>query len=221
MQKGEKKKRAILDTAERMFFQKGYEETTVQEILDALKCSKGSFYHHFDSKIEVLAEIAAEHTAASRRLYSAVPRKDPTEAFNRLLYHAGLLRKSELNLLRSLRALQRSQDGILLLDSLQEAAIREFQGDFLQVLYKLKQQDLASFSGEAALVIAFRSFLTGCSLIFQDTTGFKGDESVRQGMLLLRALRGQTDAALGLRAGSTVIVEASELADILMDLQGL
>lgn len=54
MRKGELRKESILKTAERLFFEKGYEETSIQDILDALSISKGGFYHYFESKIALL-----------------------------------------------------------------------------------------------------------------------------------------------------------------------
>ena len=43
MKKGDLRRQAILDTAEALFFQRGYEETSVQDILDAMGLSKGGF----------------------------------------------------------------------------------------------------------------------------------------------------------------------------------
>lgn len=57
MKKGDLKRSSILETAERLFFEKGYEQTSVQDILDALSLSKGGFYHHFSSKEAILSEI--------------------------------------------------------------------------------------------------------------------------------------------------------------------
>lgn len=57
MRKGEQRRLQILNTAERLFMTKGYEATTVQDILDDLKLSKGGFYHHFLSKEELLEAI--------------------------------------------------------------------------------------------------------------------------------------------------------------------
>lgn len=38
----------ILDAAKKLFAQKGYERTTIQDILDELEdLSKGAIYHHF------------------------------------------------------------------------------------------------------------------------------------------------------------------------------
>ena len=60
MKKGELRREAIIRTAERLFFEKGYEETSIQDILDELSISKGGFYHHFDSKIALLSEICRQ-----------------------------------------------------------------------------------------------------------------------------------------------------------------
>ena len=64
MLKGDLRKQAILDTAEELFFEKGYARATIQDFLDRLDCSKGSFYHHFDSKLQVLAELCRQKAAA-------------------------------------------------------------------------------------------------------------------------------------------------------------
>ena len=57
MKKGDLRKQEILKTAESLFCRKGYEQTSIQDILDSLNTSKGSFYHHFISKEAVLEGI--------------------------------------------------------------------------------------------------------------------------------------------------------------------
>ena len=47
----------ILDTASALFLQKGYDETTLQDIIDATKLSKGAIYHHFASKEAILIAV--------------------------------------------------------------------------------------------------------------------------------------------------------------------
>lgn len=44
----------ILDAAQALFNQKGYNETSVESIIQSLNLSKGAFYHHFKSKAAVL-----------------------------------------------------------------------------------------------------------------------------------------------------------------------
>ncbi|NLD59253.1 MAG: TetR/AcrR family transcriptional regulator [Clostridiales bacterium] len=58
MKKGDLRRVGILDTAEKLFFERGYEETSVQDILDEMGLSKGGFYHHFESKMAVLNAVS-------------------------------------------------------------------------------------------------------------------------------------------------------------------
>ena len=47
----------ILDTASQLFFQQGYGKTTLQDIIDATRLSKGAIYHHFASKEAILIAV--------------------------------------------------------------------------------------------------------------------------------------------------------------------
>jgi TetR/AcrR family transcriptional regulator, cholesterol catabolism regulator len=49
----------ILRTAARLFQQRGYDATSMNDVAAALKLSKGGLYHHFQSKDEILFEIMA------------------------------------------------------------------------------------------------------------------------------------------------------------------
>jgi TetR/AcrR family transcriptional regulator, cholesterol catabolism regulator len=56
----ERTRRALIDNALKLFGTKGYAVTSVQEITEAAKVTKGAFYHHFDSKEELLKVIHDE-----------------------------------------------------------------------------------------------------------------------------------------------------------------
>jgi AcrR family transcriptional regulator len=47
----------ILDAALRLVYTKGYEQMTIQDILNELGISKGAFYHYFDSKGALLEAL--------------------------------------------------------------------------------------------------------------------------------------------------------------------
>lgn len=53
---------AFIGAAERLIRSKGYEQLSIQEILDELGASKGAFYHYFDSKAALL-EAVVDHMA--------------------------------------------------------------------------------------------------------------------------------------------------------------
>jgi TetR/AcrR family transcriptional regulator, cholesterol catabolism regulator len=47
----------ILRTAARLFQQRGYDATSMNDVAAALKLSKGGLYHHFQSKDEILFDL--------------------------------------------------------------------------------------------------------------------------------------------------------------------
>jgi AcrR family transcriptional regulator len=51
------KRNAILDITQKLVYSKGYEQMTIQDILDNLRISKGAFYHYFDSKSALLEAL--------------------------------------------------------------------------------------------------------------------------------------------------------------------
>ena len=59
----------ILDTAFRLFMEKGYEYTSIQDIIDNLGgLSKGAIYHHFKSKEDMLIAVTDRMTADSNKI---------------------------------------------------------------------------------------------------------------------------------------------------------
>jgi AcrR family transcriptional regulator len=62
------KRNAILDVAQRLIYTKGYEQMTIQEMLDDLQISKGAFYHYFDSKQAVLEALVVRMGEEALRL---------------------------------------------------------------------------------------------------------------------------------------------------------
>ncbi|MCR5795300.1 MAG: TetR/AcrR family transcriptional regulator, partial [Solobacterium sp.] len=57
--KEQKTKKLILQAASAVFFEKGYEDTTVRDILEASGVSTGSFYHFFSSKEELFEAVVS------------------------------------------------------------------------------------------------------------------------------------------------------------------
>jgi AcrR family transcriptional regulator len=45
---------AFLDVAQRLIVTKGYEQMSIQDVLDELEASRGALYHYFDSKLALL-----------------------------------------------------------------------------------------------------------------------------------------------------------------------
>lgn len=61
----EARKQYILETAQKVFFAKGYQSTTMNDITQAVELSKGTLYSHFKSKDALLFELLGQYQAAS------------------------------------------------------------------------------------------------------------------------------------------------------------
>lgn len=63
----------ILDVAYRLFMEKGYEYTSIQDIIDNLGgLSKGAIYHHFKSKEDILVAVTDRMTTESNKALAVI-----------------------------------------------------------------------------------------------------------------------------------------------------
>jgi AcrR family transcriptional regulator len=51
------RREAFVEAAQRLMQSKGYEQMSIQDLLDELDASRGAFYHYFDSKQELLEAV--------------------------------------------------------------------------------------------------------------------------------------------------------------------
>lgn len=74
------RKRKVIDSALQLFVEKGFQNTSIQEILDRSKISKGTFYNYFSSKNECfLAILEQARYEASLRRHELSLGKDPND----------------------------------------------------------------------------------------------------------------------------------------------
>lgn len=55
----------FFDTARQLFFQKGYEKTSVNDIIEKIGVAKGTFYHYFKSKEDLLDQLVNQFAKKS------------------------------------------------------------------------------------------------------------------------------------------------------------
>ena len=57
MKQHEDRRNEILDTAQALFYREGYEGTTIARLINEVGVAKGTFYHYFSSKEQLLDEL--------------------------------------------------------------------------------------------------------------------------------------------------------------------
>lgn len=75
---------AILDAAQQLIYTKGYEQMTIQDILDALGISKGAFYHYFDAKADLLGALVERMQEQAEALILPIVRDPNLSALEKL-----------------------------------------------------------------------------------------------------------------------------------------
>ena len=129
MKKGEMRRMEILDAAEHLFYEKGYEATSVQDILDALQLSKGGFYHHFDTKMSVLEAICerraeAQFEAAANEIRPS--REGTLERMNRLLAKLNLFEREEIPFIAMVLRISYQDGDLTLRERMKAVTVRLF-----------------------------------------------------------------------------------------------
>lgn len=74
----------IINAAWDLFYEQGYEYTTVEEIIDKSGTSKGSFYHYFEGKDALLGSLSYIFDEEYAKLKGSLP--DDMPCFSKLLY---------------------------------------------------------------------------------------------------------------------------------------
>ena len=90
--------------SEKLFLTRGFEATSIQDILDVLHVSKGGFYHHFVSKDAVLATLCAQHAEqqCERAQQQLKGIREPMERLNALMRAFLPLQEEELSFMTML-----------------------------------------------------------------------------------------------------------------------
>jgi TetR/AcrR family transcriptional repressor of nem operon len=58
----------IVESADRLFYQQGYDHTSFSDIADAVRISRGNFYYHFKTKDEILDAVIDARLASTRNM---------------------------------------------------------------------------------------------------------------------------------------------------------
>lgn len=61
-------KQRIVEAADKLFYQHGFEHTSFTDIADVVEISRGNFYHHFKTKDEILTAVIEHRLANTHKI---------------------------------------------------------------------------------------------------------------------------------------------------------
>ncbi|HYE68197.1 MAG TPA: TetR/AcrR family transcriptional regulator [Anaerovoracaceae bacterium] len=85
VKEGEVRRREILVTARELFVTKGYEQTSINDILKIVDIAKGTFYYYFASKEEVLEAIILDIVEEGARKAEQIIKDKSIPLVNRIM----------------------------------------------------------------------------------------------------------------------------------------
>ncbi len=175
MKKGELKKQEILRTAEARFCRDGYEKTSIQDILDDLHTSKGSFYHHFVSKEALLEEICRNRAAEySEQVFQRITEDlNPSERLNLLIDGMIPFNGEKISFLLMLIPVFSGPEGIMIRNCYANELERLYGGKIADTLQKGTEESVYAcsdpeFSAKMLSMLVNRFWLEICDQVLEN-----------------------------------------------------
>ena len=217
MKKGEIKKQQFLRTAEARFCRDGYEKTSIQDILDDLHTSKGSFYHHFISKEALLEEICKNRAAKTSEQVFLNLNAGMTslEKLNVLLNGLIPFSGEKLVFLLMLIPVFSGPEGITVRNCYTNELEALYLHPVAEVLREGNEEGIFScpdpdFSAQTILMLVNRFWLDICRKVFENEENGKRTDPADL-MSLTRNCRNAGERLLSAPFGSLTIIRIPEL----------
>ena len=117
----------FIDAAQRLIQTRGYEQMSVQDVLDELGASKGAFYHYFDSKEALLVAVVDQMIDGALEVVTPMV-DDPTltapEKFRRLFSGIAQFKNARIELLQGVMQAWISDDNAIVREKFRKVAVR-------------------------------------------------------------------------------------------------
>ena len=222
MKKGEMRREELLATAERLFYTKGYEKTSVQDILTEMNFSKGGFYHHFDSKLAVLEAIsemrAKETCERAKQIVSG--QEGAVNKLNALFHDAAFFGSGSSNFVALLIQVAYREDGALMREKTKACQLGYMQDVLCDILREgVRMQAFFLEDNPTSAQMVLRLYMQFADdVAFLLATGENEEQMVEAMIAKLRVYRTAIERVLVAPFGSIVLFDAKELQLLAQDM---
>ena len=222
MKKGDARRGELLATAERLFYTKGYEKTSVQDILTEMNFSKGGFYHHFDSKLSVLEAICENRAkeTCERAKVLVGEQQGAVGKLNALFHDAAFFTGGSQNFVALLIQVAYREDGALMREKMKARQLEYMQSVLEEVLdegVRTQAFFVTDIPTSAQMILRlYMQFADDIAfLLAQD----ESEEKILEAMIAkLRVYRTAIERVLVAPFGSIVLFDAKELQLLAQDM---
>ena len=222
MKKGDMRRETLLAAAEKLFYTKGYEKTSVQDILTEVGFSKGGFYHHFDSKLSVLEAICENRAkeTCERAKVLVGEQQGAVGKLNALFHDAAFFTGGSQNFVALLIQVAYREDGALMREKMKARQLEYMQSVLEEVLDEgVRTQAFFVTDIPTSAQMILRLYMQ-----FADDIAFllaqgESEEKMLEAMIAkLRVYRTAIERVLVAPFGSIVLFDAKELQLLAQDM---
>jgi AcrR family transcriptional regulator len=151
----------ILDAAQTLVYTKGYEQMSIQDIIDALKISKGAFYHYFDSKPALLEALIDRFADEAENAVSPIldaPTLSALEKLQKYFSTAVQWKVAQKDYLLAILRVWYSDDNAILREKMFNRLLKRFAPSFIPVIKAgVKEGSLSTAYPEQAMEIVLQA----------------------------------------------------------------
>ena len=164
----DERRRELIACAQKLFYSKGYESTSVHDIVGEVGVAKGTFYYYFESKQAILEVLVAELSAQTHLLYEAIVADETLNAIQKWTRAVQVIGDWKLELRAELLALVRAMrmdENVLLRHKLATEAVQVA----VPILAKIIVQGVEEGVFETSFVEESAEIVYSISKTFSDT----------------------------------------------------
>ncbi len=219
MRKGDVRRQAILDTAERLFYENGYERTSVQDVLDAMDMSKGGFYHHFESKLSLLEAICQQRSESGYQKCEAqvlACRGNAVEKLNLLFEQGFFFGQGSMDFIGLMVRVIYRDGCVQLKDALQKSLMRQYLPLATRIIHE-GIQDKLFYNPNPDAIARILLMLNNCMTdeVAEAISRIEDENAALDALDLIGAYRGSVELLLNAPYGSVRLLELERAAEII------
>ncbi|MCL5107984.1 MAG: TetR/AcrR family transcriptional regulator [Chloroflexi bacterium] len=212
------KRNEILSAARRLVMTKGYEQMTIQDILDELHISKGAFYHYFGSKqalLEALVEGMLEEIKPVLAPVIADPNLSALEKLRRYFDTAVRWKRARKDFLIDLMRVWYADDNAIVREKLLVASSEWVAPQLAAIIRQgIGEGVLAPAQPERVGEVAWALLQSlGNAMARQLTTGEARSRDIQEVESLVAAYTDALERILGAPAGSLQVFDVETLKE--------
>jgi AcrR family transcriptional regulator len=215
----------ILDVARKLVYTKGYEQMSIQDILDELKISKGAFYHYFDSKQALLDELIERIMDDAERILRPIVEEKDLSAIDKLRKYfdaAGQWKVSQKTFMLDLFRVWHADANAIMRQKQEAASIKRIA----PMLSEIVRQGVAEGVFSTKYPEQFAGMFVGISRGFEDKlfelllADHSPPDALEQLEAVIGAYSDSMERILGAAPGSLPLVDVNVLKEWLPPLNG-